>query len=158
MSGIINTIIGSIKRKPPILFDGSLYITSSYIESVTAAVMFENDGSISVSSSSSTGLESTGNDTISDDSWYSPNTSNIGSSYWIKATLNGGTQPTQSIGTFGSWTALSSGVYWQSSASGTNNTVSADISISISSSSSGTPVIGTGNVIITADTGNAQMP
>jgi hypothetical protein len=80
--------------------------------------------------------------------WYTPTTTSIGNSYWVRATLNSGTAVT---GTVGSWLALTAARSWTQSASG-GNTVTSVLSIDISSSATGTPVVATGLITLEAVT------
>ena len=82
-------------------------------------------------------------------SWYSPNSSNVGSLFWIDITnLNTGTSGVNFSAAQGAWTnitnsGLSIGL---SGYSGYVGTVTANGTYQISSSSGGTPVLGSGTV------------
>jgi len=85
---------------------------------------------------------------VNTSSWYLPNTANVGSGYWIDITRTGGTSGVNFSAAQGSWTnitnsGLSIGL---SGTSGNVGTVTASGNWKISSSSSGSPVLGSGTI------------
>ena len=66
--------------------------------------------------------------------------------YWIRATLDAGTNPTS--GTMGSWLKVSgsgsSSRTWQNTRSGSNGTTTSTLKIEISTDSGGSTIVGTG--------------
>ena len=145
-NGIANAVVAA----GPTNFGGTLYAYTSYKTNASATVEFGSDGSISGIGVATDGGVIT--DTISGDTWYSPNTTGIGSSYWVKATtgdfVNG--SPT------GSWESLSSTQAWYVDVIGDSQTMIASLFIEISSSGTGTPVVASGTVVLQAETGSAE--
>jgi hypothetical protein len=87
---------------------------------------------------------------VSTSNWYSPTTSNVGSGYYINITRTGGTTGVSFATALGSWTnitnsGLSIGL---SGTSGNVGTVNAVGTWSISSSNTGSPVLGTGSITL----------
>lgn len=80
--------------------------------------------------------------------WHGPQTTSIGSSYWIRATLTGGTTPT--AGTMGSWTSMSTDQTWRVDSLTTTSSKNSVIFFEISTSATGTPVVTSGTFNITA--------
>jgi hypothetical protein len=106
----------------------------------TATVDFNSDGT-GTSTAAISGTNSW--------SWYSPTTTNIGSSFWIRATLVSGTTPTS--GTMNTWISLSTGPNWSNTLSGTGFRVS-EIQFDIATDSAGTNIVATdASVTITAE-------
>lgn len=85
---------------------------------------------------------------VSTASWGSPTTANQGAGYWIKITKTGGTSGVNFTAAQGSWTNITnSGLTVNISGyTGDVGTATASGTYQISSSSSGTPVLGSGNV------------
>jgi len=79
--------------------------------------------------------------------WYTPTTSNIGNSYWVQMTRTGGDAGITFNNGIGTWTQLSSAF-----TVGLTNVVgnhSVNGTYSISSSASGSPVVGSGTITLT---------
>lgn len=85
---------------------------------------------------------------VATSSWYSPNASNVGSGYWIKITRTGGTSGVNFSAAQGTWTNITnSGLTINITGyTGDVGTATASGTWQISSSSSGTPVLGSGNI------------
>jgi hypothetical protein len=81
-------------------------------------------------------------------SWYSPTTANVGSGYWIDITRTGGTSGVNFSKAQGSWTNITnSGLSISiTGTSGKVGTATASGTWQISSSASGTPVLGSGTI------------
>ena len=107
-----------------------------------AGIKFMTDGTIQKKNAS--------NVYVAAGNWYLPTTTGIGSSYWVDATLVSG--PSLSTGTLGSWQAMSSAVAFEQQATSGGLVNDTYLSFQISSASGGTPVVGSGNVEVLADT------
>jgi hypothetical protein len=81
-------------------------------------------------------------------SWYSPTTSNVGSGFWINITRTGGTSGVNFTAAQGSWTNITNGglTIDISGYTGDVGTATANGAYQISSSSGGTPVLGSGTI------------
>jgi len=83
-------------------------------------------------------------------SWYSPNASNVGSGYWINITRNSGssTSGVNFASAQGAWTNITNGglTINISGTTGDVGTATAAGTYQISNSSSGSPVLGSGNI------------
>jgi hypothetical protein len=88
-------------------------------------------------------------------SWYSPNTTNVGASYWIDITRTGGTAGVNFSAAQGSWTNITnSGLsIGMSGYTGDVGTVTVNGTYQISSSSSGMPVLGSGTISLSVSAG-----
>jgi hypothetical protein len=75
--------------------------------------------------------------------WYTPTTTSIGNSYWVRGTTQSGV----STGTMGTWLALTSARTWSLSV-GSGGASTSVVLFEISSSATGTPVVASGNIII----------
>lgn len=104
----------------------------------SASITFNTNGTISYSTTNNpeTGLNY----------WYQPTTTNIGASYWIRATLastvsnlNGGSFSRS--GTTGTWLQLNSARQWSLSVTGLNSEISDNYTFQFSTSSTGSPII-----------------
>lgn len=116
-------------------FGGTVYAIKRTGPSAIANVTFNTNGTVSGSISPTTG----GSNEASGDRWYSPTTTNIGSSYWIRATLTAGVTP--SSGTMNTWQQLSSARLWENnSGSGATGNKSSTILFEISATSGGAVV------------------
>lgn len=112
---------------------------------LTASVSFLTDGNIDTGGGGTATI-----DTLDADTWYSPATVGIGSSYWIRATLSSGSTPTS--GTLNTWLQLNTARSWSNnSGAGAVGTRTSTLSVQVSSSSTGTPVVCSGSVTITAN-------
>lgn len=100
-----------------------------------ASITFNTDGTISYVGDGSTGVSN----------WYTPTTTNVGSSYWIKFTTTSGSPWTGGL-TSGTIYALSSArtVVWQQILSGGGKTGTA--SVNIYADAGGTALVGTGTI------------
>lgn len=124
---------------------GGTYWRTRFGGTCSTTVGFDTNGDIY---GSGTGTVAT--DTVTGDNWYTPNTTSIGSGYWIRATLSSGSVP--SSGTMNTWLQLSSARQWNnSSGGGAFGSRSSTVLFEISSSSGGSPVVCSGTVSITAD-------
>jgi hypothetical protein len=85
---------------------------------------------------------------VSTSDWYTPNASNVGSGYWINITRTGGTAGVNFTAAQGSWTNITNGglTIDISGYTGDVGTATASGTYQISSSSSGSPVLGSGNI------------
>jgi hypothetical protein len=81
-------------------------------------------------------------------SWYSPNTPNVGSGYWIKITRTGGTSGVNFAAAQGSWTNITNSrlTIGITGYSGVVGTATVTGTYQISNSSGGMPVLGSGTV------------
>jgi len=108
---------------------------------LSCTVTMMTDGTINYTNSvTGSGAVSTKNP-----GWYNPQTTSIGSSYWVKATIS-----TAAVnGTFsgastsGTWIQMSSNVGWTLTCSSTSVEATGSLAISVSATNGGT-VIGTG--------------
>lgn len=89
----------------------------------------------------------TGNLSPASTPWFTPLTAGIGSSYWVKVTLNTGTAPGGDV--TGSWLALSSARSW-SLTRAINGTVSNNLTVQIASDAAGANVVATATFTMTA--------
>lgn len=113
-----------------------------------------NGGGVQSSSwSGTTPLNLAGNGTatlngVTASPWFSPTTANTGAGYWIDITRTGGTAGVNFTAAQGSWTNITnSGLTIDINGySGDVGTVTASGTYQISSSSSGTPVLGSGTI------------
>lgn len=115
--------------------------------SVSSGISFNTTGLINFASDSFSSLSSQSGMWV----WYQPLTTGIGSSYWIRATLQSGTTPTTNAG-LGTWLQLNANRLWQNDrapASGIGSTTST-LLFEISTSATGTPVVASGSYTITA--------
>jgi hypothetical protein len=82
-------------------------------------------------------------------SWYSPNAANVGSGFWINITRTGGTTGVNFSAAQGSWTNITNSglTIGTTGAIGTTNVSG---TYQISSSSTGTPVLGSGTLFLTS--------
>ncbi len=85
--------------------------------------------------------------------WFDPVTSNIGSSYWIRATLTAGTTPT--TGTLNTWMQLSVNRSWSNLQSGAG-TKSSTLLIEIATDPSGSNIVTSGTYTIIATVESAS--
>ena len=79
--------------------------------------------------------------------WYLPTTANIGNSYWVRATLLSGNA--WSIGTMGSWIAITSTRTWTLTAG--IQLRSNDTKFEIAADAAGLNIVYTGHITATAD-------
>ena len=130
----------------PTNFGGIYERDRVFTSPATATVTFQTDGSIQGSGTGTVAI-----DTITTsgagDTWYSPTTVGIGSSYWVRATKTAGTNP--STGTLGSWLQLNAARAWSNSMS-TGGSKTSTLTIEIASDSSGTTIVCSGSVEIIA--------
>jgi hypothetical protein len=81
--------------------------------------------------------------------WYSPTTAGVGSGYWIDVTRTGGTAGVNFSNAQGSWTNIGSGLtIGITGYTGDVGTVTASGTYQISSSATGSPVLGSGTISI----------
>jgi hypothetical protein len=82
--------------------------------------------------------------TVGTESWFSPTTTGIGNSYWVRFTVTSGTLTTNQAST---WTALSSARAFDKQA--VSGAVSATVTVEIASDSGGTNIVftSTGNIV-----------
>jgi hypothetical protein len=104
------------------------------------------------------GLGGSGNAVISGvaaSGWYVPNVNNIGSGYWIKITRTSGTAGVNFSAAQGSWTNITSGglSIGMTGYTGDVGTVTVGGTYQISSSSGGTPVLGSGTISLSVNAG-----
>jgi len=127
----------------PTNFGGTIYGYADgnnyYSSSVTAT--FSSSGSVDATTTAAAITN-----TISGDTWYSPNTTGIGSSYWIKATVSSGSTPTGS--SIGSWISLASDQSWSLDATNFSTLYQSNLLVQVSSSATGTPVVCSGTIIL----------
>jgi hypothetical protein len=88
-------------------------------------------------------------------SWYSPNAANTGSSYWVNITRTGGTSGVNFTAAQGSWTNITNTglTVDMSGYTGDVGTVTVTGTYQISSSVSGTPVLGSGSISLSVNAG-----
>jgi hypothetical protein len=87
---------------------------------------------------------------VATSSWYSPNTANVGSGYWIDITRTGGNTGVNFSAAQGSWTNITnSGLTIDMTGyTGLTGTITVSGTYQISNSSGGTPVLGSGTVAL----------
>lgn len=92
---------------------------------------------------------------VSTSSWYSPTTANVGSGYWIDITRTSGTAGVNFSAAQGSWTNITnSGLsIGMTGYTGDVGTVSVGGTYQISSSVTGTPVLGSGTISLSVNNG-----
>lgn len=84
--------------------------------------------------------------------WYTPTTASIGNNYWVRASLVSGSTPndfsSNGSGSFGlnSWWQLNSAKYFGYKVNAGGSSVNGTLKFEISSSSSGSPILATGQV------------
>lgn len=84
--------------------------------------------------------------------WYNNPTASIGNSYWVKATLISGSNPTagNSVGT---WHALSSDVFWENETTGDPGSVAYSVlKLEFATDSLGTNIVATSRLVLSAST------
>jgi hypothetical protein len=88
-------------------------------------------------------------------SWYSPNVPNVGSGYWIKITRTSGAAGVNFSAAQGSWTNITNSglTIGMTGYTGDVGTVSVGGTYQISSSSTGTPVLGSGTISLSVNAG-----
>lgn len=101
----------------------------------TWRLTFSTVGQITFTSSDSGGAN-----TAVNTEWYIPNTTAIGSSYWVRMTVTAGTSP--SPGTVGSWTQISTNQEWDWVRT-TVGTTTATLTLDLASDSGGATIVGT---------------
>lgn len=99
----------------------------------SSSIIFQSDGHIDA-----TGTHQP--TTLTEDDWYLPNTTGIGSSYWIRTTLTSGDAPNIDSG-LNTWLALSTARSWGYSS---GNSRSGTFLAEIASDSGGTNIVGSG--------------
>jgi hypothetical protein len=94
-----------------------------------------------------------GNVLVWTENWYSPTTAGVGSSYWIRATVQSGQAPNGgSDSPINTWVALSTGPTWSYlSSSGVAGSRSGTLLFQISSNSSGTNIVSSGTAYFYAE-------
>ncbi|QOR55196.1 MAG: hypothetical protein SHS37scaffold296_13 [Burkholderiales phage 68_11] len=108
----------------------------------SGSVRFNSDGTVSAKDYAGT-YQAAGN-------WYTPTTSGIGGSYWIKVVPRAGSAAFSS-GTSNTWLAMSSALSFINSVTGTNaRETFADYFIATSSTGAG--IVATGSIDVVADT------
>ena len=92
---------------------------------------------------------------VATSSWYSPNTANAGSGYWINITRTSGVTGVNFSAAQGSWTNITNAglTIGMSGFTGDVGTVTVNGTYQISNSSSGTPVLGSGTVSLSVNAG-----
>lgn len=109
----------------------------------TASLGFNSSGTVSVGA---------GNFGLTPN-WFTPTTANIGSSYWIRATLVSSSGSGSVSGTFNTWISLSAGANWfVQSGPGSFGSHTANITFQFATDSLGTNIVATHtNCVLTAD-------
>lgn len=118
----------------PAMLNGVLAYGYSVGGTAYAGIKFKDEGSVWLKDDSSAHTDES-------DDWYAPNASGVGSSYWVRVMLNSGASLTS--GTLNTWLALSGEPEFLLSR-GTTGLGQSYLGISISSSSTGIPIVGTG--------------
>ena len=151
-----NGIANAVSAAGPTNFLGGISAYNPYGGLEASAIFtLQSDGSV-VGSIGSTEFETTLSNSLSGDTWYSPITTGIGSSYWAQATIVYG--PTPNGTPVGSWESLASDLTWSITLSGTNVSSSTVLSVQISSSPTGTPVVATGQASLAVSVGSFSIP
>lgn len=104
--------------------------------SLTATLTFFADGTISAFSGS----------------WYEPTTTNIGSSYWIRATSGISAGPRR-FGTLNTWIALNILPAWSVEQSGGDGSTDWTLTFDFATDSGGTNIVATASTTLTASIG-----
>lgn len=107
--------------------------------SAIATLTFGTDGTITIAGSG------TSNQTAY---WYKPATSGIGSSYWLRVTVNSGSSLTGS--STGTWLQLSTSRSFNLTSSG-NGVLSTNITIEIATDSGGSNIVASASATLSAD-------
>lgn len=123
----------------PVPLPGGTASSAVFSGTATAFIQFTSAGHVTFSPNSSASHD-----------WYLPNTTGIGSSYWIKATLAGGVGPTS--GTLNTWLSLAAAQTWSNSLS-TNGNRDTVLTIQIASDSSGSNIVTSGTYEIYVEKG-----
>lgn len=111
----------------------------------TASVTFGPNGAVSYSVSVFDG----GTTVPLSAYWYGPSPSTgIGSSYWIRVTASG---IGVTAGTVGSFISLGAGQTWSRNATVAAGTRTTTLTIDISSSATGTPIVASGSLVLEAN-------
>ena len=140
----------------PTNFLGSISTYNPYGGLEASAIFtLQSNGSV-VGSIGATEFETALSNSLSGDTWYSPVTTGVGSSFWAQATIVAG--PTPDGTPVGSWESLASDLTWSRTLSGTNVSSSTVLSVQISSSPTGTPVVATGQASLSVSVGSANPP
>jgi hypothetical protein len=88
-------------------------------------------------------------DTVTSDLWHTSVVANIGNSRWVRATFLSG--DTLTSGSLNVWSSMSSSQSWSNlSTAGSTGQRSTSFRLDFSSSSSGNPIVGTGNISLNA--------
>jgi hypothetical protein len=90
------------------------------------------------------------NDAVQTADWYAPNTTGVGSGYWVRASASG-SNAADVTGTFGTWQQLSVVRQWSLTyAPGSIGIKSATVNFLFATDSAGTNVIGSGSASLNA--------
>lgn len=160
LSGVTNITNGGLTIG--VTGSGTFSASGTYsISSDSAGTVVLGSGSITLTGSDidspnwsgTTPLNLSGNGTATlngagTSSWYSPTTANVGSGYWINITRTGGTAGVNFTAAQGAWTNITNSglTIGLGGYTGDVGTVTASGTYQISSSSSGTPVLGSGTI------------
>lgn len=116
-----------------------------------ASVTLNTDGSI-------TNTGASGEGSTINDKWLNYLSSGAGSSYWVRATANGGSGSGSQTGTTGTWLQLNSARTWEAATATADTTQSWFLTFDFSTSSSGTPIVGSSRVELLADCNSGAPP
>ena len=143
MSFLLNPYVFSTVQ---ILFPaGTTSASTSSSDLSNKTVTFNSNGSLTYSAGGASALSPNG--------WATPTRTGAGSRYWIKAnsiTLGGVTSPRATVGTIGSWIALSTAPAFglKATSTGATGTTTATVNYSIASDASGSNIIGTASFVV----------
>lgn len=109
--------------------------SAAFPSTATAELAFVTDGIYTATSQANT-------------NWFTPTTPGIGSSYWVRATLNSGTTPSGPA--MGTWVQVNVNRVWSLTQAGIG-TVSCVLDLAVATDSGGTNIVSTGQAGIQAD-------
>lgn len=156
-AGGANVPAGTSGTNGPVPSSGAISISNFYgtskavfrldTNTYTDTTFDPGTAGVTLAINSNGSLTATGDNsgTLDSYNWITPTTGS--SSYFVRATLIGGSF---SSGTTGTWLALTSNRTWSVSQSGAG-TRTANATFEISSNSSGTNIVASANIILTAD-------
>jgi hypothetical protein len=136
VSGAMMLILGSGGPSFP-SFGGTVSALVPAPSTATAGVTFGTDGSISFN----------GSGPAADTNWRRPTLAGVGSSFWVRATVNSGTL---SSGTSGSWLQLNSARSWTKTSTGAG-LLTCSITLQVASDAGGTNIVSSGTYSLQAD-------
>lgn len=111
----------------------------------TARASFNSDGSLTGSTG---GVGTLDTDTVTGDNYWTPTTTGIGATLWLRATLTSGTFTS---GTAGTWQALTTGLIFTRASPGGVGTNIVTATFEIATDSGGANIIASGSITLSAE-------